>query len=101
MTDHVGDNQGRKSVIDEAKLHRLLGQMLADLGGAVTVALVRMGDTLGLYKTLHEIGSLTCKELASAANVNQRYLREWLSHQAASNYLNYDSTTANTRALEG
>ena len=31
---------------------------------------------------------------AGAANVNQRYLREWLSHQAASNYLNYDSATA-------
>jgi hypothetical protein len=87
--------------MDEAKLQQLVGQLLADLGGAASVALVRMGDTLGLYKTLHERGSMTCEELASAANVNQRYLREWLSHQAASNYLNYDSTTANTRALEG
>jgi hypothetical protein len=51
--------------------------MLADLGGAASVAMVRMGDALGLYKTLHD-------ELASAANVNPRYLREWLAHQAAS-----------------
>src|SRR5262249_10927479 len=32
-------------------------------------------------------------ELAAAAGVNERYLREWLSHQAASNYLTYDSQT--------
>ena len=29
---------------------------------------------------------MTVAELAAAAGVNQRYLREWLSHQAASNY---------------
>jgi Rv2258c-like winged HTH domain len=27
------------------------------------------------------------------AAVNERYLREWLSHQAASNYLSYDPMT--------
>ena len=64
--------------------------MLNDLGGAASVSMVRMGDALGLYKTLHKNGSMTCEALASAAGVHQRYLREWLSHQAASNYLTYD-----------
>ena len=41
-------------MVDEAKLHQFVGQMLADLGGAASVALVRIGDALGLYKTLHE-----------------------------------------------
>jgi hypothetical protein len=30
--------------IDEGKLHQLVGQMLNDLGGAASVAMVRMGD---------------------------------------------------------
>ena len=64
--------------------------MMSDLGGAANVAMVRMGDALGLSKTLHEKGGMTCKDLAVAANVHERYLREWLSHQAASNYLAYD-----------
>src|SRR5690348_6850847 len=34
-------------------------------------------------------GSMTCKELARETGVHDRYLREWLSHQAASNYLSY------------
>jgi SAM-dependent methyltransferase len=78
------------TTINEEKLNQLLGQMMSDLGGAASVAMVRMGDALGLYKTLHEKGGMTCKDLAVAANVHERYLREWLSHQAASNYLAYD-----------
>ena len=80
-------------MVDEAKLHQFVGQMLSDLGGAASVALVRIGDALGLYKTMHERGPMTVAELAAAAGVNQRYLREWLSHQAASNYVSYDPAT--------
>ena len=80
-------------MVDDAKLHQFVGQMLADLGGAASIALVRIGDALGLYKTLHQRGPMTVAELAGAAGVNQRYLREWLSHQAASNYLSYDPGT--------
>ena len=80
-------------MIDEAKLNQVIGQMLGDLGGASSIALVRIGDKLGLYKTLHQNGPMTVAELASAAGIDQRYLREWLSHQAASNYLAYDPAT--------
>ena len=80
-------------MVDDAKLHQFMGQMLSDLGGAASVALVRIGDVLGLYKALHERGPMTVGELAAAAGVNERYLREWLSHQAASNYLSYDAVT--------
>ncbi|MFO1047049.1 MAG: class I SAM-dependent methyltransferase [Geminicoccaceae bacterium] len=77
-------------MVNEDKLHQFIGQMLGDLGGAMSVALVRMGDALGLYRTLQEKGAMTPRELADAARVDERYLREWLSHQAASNYLSYE-----------
>ena len=80
-------------MVDETKLHQFIGQMLSDLGGAASVALVRIGDALGLYKIMHERGPMTVTEMAEAAGVNQRYLREWLSHQAASNYVSYDPAT--------
>jgi 2-polyprenyl-3-methyl-5-hydroxy-6-metoxy-1,4-benzoquinol methylase len=78
------------AAVDESRLQRLLDQIMNDLGGAASVAMVRMGEALGLYHTLHAKGAMTCAELAREANVNERYLREWLSHQAASNYLTYD-----------
>ncbi|HET6608714.1 MAG TPA: class I SAM-dependent methyltransferase [Rhodopila sp.] len=76
--------------VNEAELHLAIGRMLNDLGGAASVAMVRMGDALGLYKIMHSRGPMTCDELASAANVHHRYLREWLAHQAASQYITYD-----------
>jgi 2-polyprenyl-3-methyl-5-hydroxy-6-metoxy-1,4-benzoquinol methylase len=79
--------------VDEGRMHLRAGQMLNDLGGAASVAMVRIGDALGLYKTIHEKGSMTCDELAAAANVHPRYLREWPAHQTASNYLSYDAAT--------
>src|SRR5690242_8680059 len=79
--------------MDDAKLHQFIGQMLNDLGGAVSIALVQMGDALGLYKTLHQKGPMTTQELAAEAGVNERYLRECASQHAASNYLSYDPAT--------
>ena len=80
-------------MVDEAKLHQFMGQMLSDLGGAASLALVRIGDALGLYKTLHAKGPMTAEELAAAAGVDARYLREWAAQQAASDYLSYDPAT--------
>ncbi len=82
------------AAIDEGKLNAFIGQMLSDLGGASSIAMVRLGDTLGLYRAIHANGPMTSTELAKAAKVDERYLREWLSHQAASNYLSYDPVTA-------
>ena len=79
--------------IDESKLNDLVGKMLNDLGGATSVALVRMGEGLGLYETLHEDGPATSDELATRTGCAERYLREWLSHHAASGYLEYDPST--------
>jgi 2-polyprenyl-3-methyl-5-hydroxy-6-metoxy-1,4-benzoquinol methylase len=79
--------------VDEGKLHQFIGQILSDLGGASSIAMVRIGDALGLYKALHAKGAMTAGELAAAVGANERYLREWLSNQAASNYVSYDSVT--------
>jgi hypothetical protein len=77
-------------MMGEGKPQQFIGQMLGDLGGAASIAMVRIGDGLGLYRALHANGSMTCAELARETGVNERYLREWLSQQAASNYLSYE-----------
>ncbi len=75
---------------DHQRLHRFIDQMVSDLGGAASVAMVRIGDALGLYKALHAKGAMTSEKLAATVGADERYIREWLSHQAASNYLSYD-----------
>ena len=80
--------------MDNAKLNEFVGKALADLGGAFSVPLVRIGDRLGLYKALHAGGPMTAGELAEKTGIAQRYASEWLSQQAASTYLSYDAATA-------
>ena len=80
-------------MINETRLHEFVHKMLGDLGGALSVPLVRIGDRLGFYKTLNANGPMTPAELAIKTDTAERYVREWLSHQAASGYLSYDSST--------
>jgi hypothetical protein len=80
-------------MIDEAKLNELIGRVLGDLGGAMSIAVVRMGDSLGLYKALHAKGPLTPAAVAAATGTGERYVREWLAAQAAADYVTYDKET--------
>ena len=79
--------------IDEAKLQQLLGKMLGDAGAAMSIGLVLLGDSLGLYKALATAGPLTSADLATRTATAPRYVREWAAAQAASGYINFDPAT--------
>ena len=72
-------------------LDKLVGQVVSDLGAAVNGALVVLGDRLGIYSELAEIGPASSHELAAKTGLDERQLREWLSAQAASGYISYDT----------
>src|SRR5258708_13378442 len=74
-------------------LHQLVEQMVNDLGAAVNGALVVLGDELGIYTALADIGPATSKQLAKKTKLHERQLREWLSAQAASRYVSYDAAS--------
>ena len=79
--------------INEQKLHNLLGLMVNELGAAQNAALVILGDELGLYEALASRGPLNSLELADRTHTHERYVREWLSAQAASGFITYDPAT--------
>lgn len=77
------------TAINETALNELVGRVLGDLGGAVSVPLVRIGDQLDLYKTMKAIGPATADRISEAADCSPRYVREWLAAQAASGYISH------------
>ena len=79
--------------INEAKLQELLGKMLGEVGAAMGIGLVLLGDKFGMYKALAANGPLTSAELASRTGTAARYVREWAAAQAAGGYINFDSAT--------
>jgi len=76
--------------IDEAKLEEFMGRFVGDLGAALSAALVVIGDRLGLYRAMSDGDRFTAEELAQRTNTDPRYVREWLSNQAAGGYVSYD-----------
>ena len=74
-------------------LNTLVQKMVGDLGAAVNGALVVLGDRLGIYQALAASGPRTSEDLAEDMGLDERYLREWLSAQAASGYINYNATS--------
>jgi len=75
---------------DMDKLNAFLGQFVNDLGASVHTGMVVIGENLGLYKALAAAGPMTSAELAANTKTDERYLREWLSSQAAGGYITYD-----------
>jgi SAM-dependent methyltransferase len=76
--------------INEARLKEFLQKAVGDIGAAMSAVLVLIGDQLGLYKAMAHAGPLTPAELARRTGLAERYLREWLSNQAAGGYVSYD-----------
>ena len=74
-------------------LDEFLGKLVGDLGATTSVALVGIGDALGLYKQLAGTGGLLPSELAARTGTDERYVREWLCAQAAAGYVDYDPAT--------
>ena len=71
------------------KLNELVGKLVGDLGAAMAGAGILLGDRLGLYKAMADGAPVTSSELAKKTGLHERYVREWLSGQAASGYIDY------------
>ena len=78
--------------IDTEKLNSFLGRFVGDLGASVHSGMVVIGEQLGLYKALAE-GPVNSAELAAKTGTDERYVREWLSSQAAGGYVTYEEKT--------
>jgi 2-polyprenyl-3-methyl-5-hydroxy-6-metoxy-1,4-benzoquinol methylase len=68
----------------------LTGRLFRDMAGALELLTVYLGERLGLYQALYADGPATSGELAARTGTDERYIREWLEHQAASGLLDVD-----------
>ena len=76
----------------------LADRLFRDAAGALELYTIYLGERLGLYRALHEGGPATSGELAMRTGTNERYLREWLEHHAASGLLDVDDVAADPLA---
>lgn len=75
--------------IDEAKLLTFVNRAVEDLAAGYLGVMVSLGARLGLYAALAAEDALTSAELAERTGCAERYVRDWLSAQAAAGYVQY------------
>jgi SAM-dependent methyltransferase len=79
--------------VNEAKLHEFVMKAVGEMGAAMNAALIIIGDKLGLYKAMAGAGPMTSAEVAAKTKTTERYVREWLSAQAAGGFVTYDEAS--------
>jgi SAM-dependent methyltransferase len=82
--------QAAAAAVDTGKLMEFVFRAVGEVGATLNAALVVMGDKLGLYRALAGAGALSPADLAARTGTAERYVREWLSAQAAGGFVSYD-----------
>ncbi|WP_211372101.1 class I SAM-dependent methyltransferase [Flagellimonas olearia] len=76
--------------LDYGKVQAFAGQVINDLSAGMSGVLVQIGEELGLYRALRELGPTNARALSKKTGTFERYVQEWLNNQAAGGYISYD-----------
>lgn len=83
--------------IDEAKVEEFAGKMIGVLASGSLALLCSIGQRLELFDTLAGVGPATSEEIADAARLDERYVREWLGGVTTGGIVEYDPDTGTYR----
>lgn len=81
---------------DPEVLEIFVDGVLDDIKGHQVTMMAALGDHLGLFDRLEE-GAATSQELARRTDLDERYVREWLSGMTAAGYVTYQPSDATFR----
>lgn len=82
---------------EEATRNAFVERMFNACISALDLLHVYVGDRLGLYRVLAVDRSMTPGELSSRCGLSERYVREWLEHQAVAKILTVEESSAGRR----
>src|SRR5215210_3620150 len=75
--------------VDHAQIEAFAGRLFNALNGAGQTLLISIGHQTGLFDTLATMSPSTSEQIAGAAKLNERYVREWLGGMVASRVIEY------------
>jgi 2-polyprenyl-3-methyl-5-hydroxy-6-metoxy-1,4-benzoquinol methylase len=79
---------------DESRAEAFAGRMLDMLNGGALMVMASVGHRTGLFDALGELDDATSHELAEAAGLDERYVREWLGAMTAGRIVEVDPGSA-------
>lgn len=85
------------ATFNEAKAQNFAEQMLGVLNHAALALMTSIGHRTGLFDRLAKLPPATSVEIAHAAGLNERYVREWLGAMVTGRIVDYDAATMTYR----
>ncbi|MGH3136913.1 MAG: class I SAM-dependent methyltransferase [Gaiellaceae bacterium] len=82
---------------DADRAEAFAGLMLETLNSAAVAVMISVGHRTGLFDALAEMDAATSAELAGAADLNERYVREWLGTMTTGRIVDYEPATGKYR----
>lgn len=79
--------------LDTAKAETFAGQMAGIMNGASLALMASIGHQTGLFDTMADLPPSTSSQIAEAAGLNERYVREWLGAMTTGRIVEYDRAT--------
>jgi SAM-dependent methyltransferase len=83
--------------IDPQELEAFAERMLGVINDGCLALLTSVGQRVGLFDTLADLPPSASEEIAAAANVDERYAREWLAGMVTGGIVEYDPETCRYR----
>ena len=78
------------TVYDEQRAEAFAGRLVETLNSGSLAIMLSIGHRTGLFDTLAEVGEVTSVELAGAAGLDERYVREWLAAMTTGRVVEHD-----------
>ena len=78
------------TTFDEARSEAFSERLVGMLNDAALSLLTSIGHRTGLFDTLASLPPSTSQQIAAAAQLDERYVREWLGGMVTGRFVNYD-----------
>ena len=78
------------SELDQTKMNAFVGKMVGVLNGGMLALMTSIGRQTGLFEVMATLPASTSEEIAEAATLNERYVREWLGAMVTGGIVEYD-----------
>ncbi|EDX83511.1 Methyltransferase domain family [Synechococcus sp. PCC 7335] len=91
--DLVLEGQTNTPALDEKKAEAFGDRLLGMLNSGALASMLSIGHRTGLLDTMATLSASTSLQIAEAAGLNERYVREWLAALVTGRIVDYDSVS--------
>ena len=78
---------------DKSKAEEFASKMFQFLNGGMLSLMISIGYKTNLFDIISQLEPSTSQEIAQAAKLDGRYVREWLGAMVTGNIIKYDTST--------